>query len=492
MEGLALQIKNTQINFGSKEIFNIKELTAYQNDRIGIVGKNGQGKTTLLNVIAGLIDPDNGEVDRFVDFNYFEQIAEVKEEINAGDLNPQLLSRLNIPKNSVATLSGGEQSKFRLVQLLSNYKLGLLLDEPTTHIDKKSINIMIEELKYYYGTLIFVSHDRYFINSIATKIWEVDNGIIREFSGNYDDYIEQKEHEKLELQRKYQKVTKEKERLEIAVESKRNQARKISNVSEKNKQKNIKPNRLASSKQKDTVQKSMLKTVKSIEKRIDMLDEVHIKKDSKPISFPMVKGLEIHNRFPIMGHNIAITINDNVLLSGLNFQFPLGKKIAIVGDNGTGKTTLLNYIINNQEGITLSSKIVFSTYKQMDYKLFGNISVLEYLMKMSEYKESLICAILSNLGFEETEIRKPISSLSGGEATRISMACLFAKPSNVLILDEPTNFIDLATIEALEKFLNGYRGTVLFTSHDHFFVERVADQIWEMKDKTLHLIKEKK
>ncbi|MBG9498064.1 hypothetical protein ABE44_02560 [Bacillus thuringiensis] len=151
MEGLALQIKNTQINFGSKEIFNIKELTAYQNDRIGIVGKNGQGKTTLLNVIAGLIDPDNGEVDRFVDFNYFEQIAEVKEEINAGDLNPQLLSRLNIPKNSVATLSGGEQSKFRLVQLLSNYKLGLLLDEPTTHIDKKSINIMIEELKYYYG-----------------------------------------------------------------------------------------------------------------------------------------------------------------------------------------------------------------------------------------------------------------------------------------------------------------------------------------------------
>lgn len=128
----------------------------------------------------------------------------------------------------------------------------------------------------------------------------------------------------------------------------------------------------------------------------------------------------------------------------------------------------------------------------MDYKLFGNISVLEYLMKMSEYKESLICAILSNLGFEETEIRKPISSLSGGEATRISMACLFAKPSNVLILDEPTNFIDLATIEALEKFLNGYRGTVLFTSHDHFFVERVADQIWEMKDKTLHLIKEKK
>ncbi|WP_197230048.1 ATP-binding cassette domain-containing protein [Bacillus thuringiensis] len=337
-----------------------------------------------------------------------------------------------------------------------------------------------------------MSHDRYFINSIATKIWEVDNGIIREFSGNYDDYIEQKEHEKLELQRKYQKVTKEKERLEIAVESKRNQARKISNVSEKNKQKNIKPNRLASSKQKDTVQKSMLKTVKSIEKRIDMLDEVHIKKDSKPISFPMVKGLEIHNRFPIMGHNIAITINDNVLLSGLNFQFPLGKKIAIVGDNGTGKTTLLNYIINNQEGITLSSKIVFSTYKQMDYKLFGNISVLEYLMKMSEYKESLIRAILSNLGFEETEIRKPISSLSGGEATRISMACLFAKPSNVLILDEPTNFIDLATIEALEKFLNGYRGTVLFTSHDHFFVERVADQIWEMKDKTLHLIKEKK
>src|SRR5690606_5961585 len=147
--------------------------------------------------------------------------------------------------------------------------------------------------------------------------------------------------------------------------------------------------------------------------------------------------------------------------------------------------------LNNREGITLSSKIVWSTYQQMDYRLMGEISLLEYLMKMSDYNESFIRAILSNLGFEETEIRKPICLLSGGEATRISLAILFAKPSNVLILDEPTNFIDLATIEALETFLSGYRGTVLFTSHDQYFVDKVADQIWEIKDKSLHLIKEK-
>ena len=492
MEGLALQLKNIQVSYGNKDIFNIKELTAYQNDRIGIVGRNGQGKTTLLNVIAGLIDPEVGEVNRFVDFNYFKQISEVQEETNAEYLDAKLLGRLKVPTNSVETLSGGEQSKFRLAQLLSDYKLGLLLDEPTTHIDKKGINFLIEELTYYYGTMIFVSHDRYFINSMATKIWEIDNGEIREFNGNYDDYISQKEQEKLELQRKYYQVSKEKERLEEAVEVKLNQARNISKVSEKNKQRNIKPNRLASSKQKDTVQKSMLKTVKSIEKRIDMLDEIHIKKDQKPISFPVMKELEIHNRFPIMGQNITIAADTNILLSEIDFQFPLGKKIAIVGDNGTGKSTLLNYIVNNREGIILSSKIVFGIYQQMDYKLVGDTSVLEYLMKMSDYPESMIRSILSNLGFEYHGIRKSVSSLSGGEATRISMAALFAKPSNVLILDEPTNFIDLQTIEALEKFLNGYKGTVLFTSHDQYFVQRVADQIWEIKDNSLHLTEKNK
>ncbi|MFJ5767540.1 ribosomal protection-like ABC-F family protein [Lysinibacillus sp. NPDC093210] len=491
MEALALKLKNVQISFGEKEVFDTKELTVYQNDRIGIVGKNGQGKTTLLNIIAGITIPDNGNIERFVDFNYFEQMGELQEETNADYLDSQLLSRLKIPNNSVETLSGGEQSKFRLVQLLSKYKMGLLLDEPTTHVDRASIDIMIEELKYYYGTLIFVSHDRYFINSIATKIWEVENGVIKEFNGNYDQYIEQKRQEKLELQRKYQKVSKEKERLQEAVEVKKIQAKKISIVSEKNKQRSIKPNRLASSKQKDTVQKSMLKTVKSIEKRLDMLEEIHIEKEPKQISFPIVKGLEINNRFPIMGHNITVKAGDNILLSDQDFQFPLGKKIAIVGDNGVGKSTFLNYIMNNHEGITLSSKIVFCTYKQMDYKLIGDTSILNYLMKMSEYKESFIRAILSNLGFKEADIRKPLHSLSGGEATRISLAALFAKPSNILILDEPTNFIDLATIEALEKFLIGYKGTVLFTSHDQLIVERVADQIWEIKDRTLQLIKEK-
>ena len=190
-----------------------------------------------------------------------------------------------------------------------------------------------------------------------------------------------------------------------------------------------------------------------------------------------------------MGQSINLYAGDKLLLDNVDFQFPLGKRIAITGDNGTGKSTLLHSILNEAEGMIVSKKVIFSSYKQMDYKLTGSVPVIDYLMKQTDYPENTVRSILNNLGFKQTEILKPVNTLSGGEAIRISMASLFVRPSNVLILDDPTNFIDIQTIEALEGFIKQYPGTIIFTSHDNYFVEKIADQIWKITDKKLSLMK---
>src|SRR5699024_4346109 len=190
-----------------------------------------------------------------------------------------------------------------------------------------------------------------------------------------------------------------------------------------------------------------------------------------------------------MGQKISIQKGKKYLFDEANFQLPIGKRIAIMGPNGSGKSTLLNHIITNSEGITLSNKIVFSVYKQMAYQLTEDKTILEFLKQDSHMKEPIIRSILNNLGFEQVEIvKKIVSDLSGGEATRLAIAKLFTDPSNVLILDEPTNFIDVQTIEALEVLMKSYRGTILFTSHDKYFVENVEDQIWRIESRKLKLI----
>ena len=486
---LSLELKNIEMNFGNKELLAVDYLTAYQNDRIGVVGRNGQGKTTLLNLVQGSLAPNSGEVNRLVDFNYFKQIEETSELFISEKLDTALLNRLNVPINMSECLSGGEETKLRLARVLSDYQMGLLMDEPTTHLDGKSIRFLIDELKYYYGTLIIVSHDRYFLNQLVTKIWEIEDGSIIEYPGNYSDYVVQKEQKRVETIKASEKVNKEKQRLEQAIEQKRKQAKKMSTVSEKNKKKSIKPDRLSSSKQKDSVQKAVQKTAKALETRVTQLGEVEKIAALKPIRFPSSPALEMHNRFPIMGQSVTLYAGEKLLLNRVDFQFSLGKKIANTGDNGSGKSTLLQHILTAREGITVSQKVRVSSYKQMDYKLTDTMPVIDYLMKQTDYPENTVRSVLNHLGFRQTELSKPVCALSGGEATRISLAVVFIRPSNVIILDEPTNFIDIQTIEALEGFIKNYPGTVIFTSHDQYFVKKTADQIWQITDQRLFLVK---
>ena len=463
-------------------------MTAYQNDKIGIIGANGQGKSTLLKLIAGNLAPDEGSIQREVDFNYFPQMKQVDEQENLELLDWDLMRRLSVPQNQVETLSGGEAAKFRLAQVLSSYQMGLMLDEPTTHLDSASIQTLVDDLQYYYGTMLFVSHDRYFLNQLATKIWEVENGKVTEYIGNFDDYTQQKNQLKLENERAADNYLKERKRLEAAISEKKRQAEKSKKVSAKKRQQNIRPDRLASSKQKDTIQKNLQKSAKAMESRLSQLEERTVGKEKKKIIFPPSKTVEIHNKYPIRGDNFSLIKGDKPLFTNCDFHFGLGRRIAIVGANGSGKSSLLNAILAEDEGIILSPKVVFSVYQQMSYKIAGTESVLNYLLKQTEYPEALVRSILNNLGFAQSELVKSVNALSGGEATRIQIALLFIRPSNVLILDEPTNFIDLNTIEALEKLIQDYQGTVLFTSHDDYFVKNVAEDIYKIENQQLKLL----
>ncbi|SHE98603.1 macrolide transport system ATP-binding/permease protein [Atopostipes suicloacalis DSM 15692] len=488
MENLVLELNHVEKSFMSKNVLTIENLKVYENEKIGIVGGNGEGKSTLLNLIAKKMKPDIGNIHRLIEFEYYEQI---KENINPDytKIDPEHLSRLDVPSHEVAHLSGGEKTRLRLAEYFSTYNLGLLMDEPTTHLDIEGIQFLIDELKYYYGTLLVVSHNRYFLDEIVDIIWEVDNGKITVYPGNYSIYQELKQQELIEQQNAYEKFIKEKSRLEQAAKEKQARAEKLSNVSEKQKNRFVKPDRLSSSKQKDTVQKAAHRSAKAIEKRVEQLETVGKVETDHLIQFPEPENLEMHNDFPIMGQKISIQKGKKYLFDEANFQLPIGKRIAIVGPNGSGKSTLLNHIITNSEGITLSNKIVFSVYKQMAYQLTEDKTILEFLKQDSHMKEPIIRSILNNLGFEQVEIvKKIVSDLSGGEATRLAIAKLFTDPSNVLILDEPTNFIDVQTIEALEVLMKSYRGTILFTSHDKYFVENVADQIWRIESRKLKLI----
>lgn len=479
MQRLIIQLKDIEVTFAAKDILTIPSLAVYENEKIGIIGDNGSGKSTLLKLIAKELKPRQGKVDSQIDFSFFQQQAEVNEQNNT-DLEGELLSRFHIPDNNVETLSGGEQTKYRLTQILSDYQPGMLLDEPTTHLDQKSRRQLIDELSYYYGTLLFVSHDRYFLNALADKVWQVKDGRVTEYQGNYETYCEQKKIEKISQHHDFENYQKKVHRLKKGIETKKEQAAKTTKVSAKNKKKNIRPDRLSSSRQKDTVQKNLQQKAKAMISRLEQLEEVKEVEKERSIVFPKHKMIDIHNPYPIRGENLTIAYGDRIILNQLNFQVPLGKKIALSGDNGSGKSTLLQAILAQKPGIILSPKAVIATYHQMDYQLQDSRPLINYLMGKTDWPEAAVRSLLHKLGFSQLEVKQPLNVLSGGEATRVAIASLFTQPANILILDEPTNFIDLTTIQALESFLKAYQGTVLFTSHDRYFVDKVADEEWKL------------
>ncbi|WP_017754372.1 Msr family ABC-F type ribosomal protection protein [Calidifontibacillus oryziterrae] len=485
---LILKAKDVYVEFTGRDVLDIEELEVYDYDRIGLVGANGVGKSTLFKVLLGELTPVGCKINRLGEFAYIPQLDEVRLQ---AEKDFALVGKLGVEQLDIQTMSGGEETRLKLAQALSAQVHGILADEPTSHLDREGIDFLIGQLKYFTGALLVISHDRYFLDEVVDKIWELKDGKITEYWGNYSDYLRQKEDERKNQAAEYEQFVAERDRLERAAEEKRKHARKLEQkVKGASKKKNTEGGgRLAHQKSMGSKEKKMHNAVKSLEHRIAALGDVEAPENIRRIRFRQSKALALHNPYPIVGTEINKIFGEKVLFENASFQIPLGAKVALTGGNGTGKTTLIQMILNHEDGISISPKAKIGYFAQNGYKYNSNQNVMEFMQEECDYNVSEIRSVLASMGFKQNDIAKSLSVLSGGEIIKLLLAKMLMGRYNILLMDEPSNFLDISSLEALEVLMKEYTGTILFITHDNRLLENVADVIYEIKDKKLNLVR---
>ncbi|QNO14196.1 Msr family ABC-F type ribosomal protection protein [Alkalicella caledoniensis] len=484
---LLIKGKDICVEYSGKDILDIKDIEIYDYHRIGLVGANGSGKSTLLKILLGEIELPGCKINRLGRFAYVPQLDQVS---NTEVKDFSLMGKMGVKEVNLQNMSGGEETRLKIAQALSEQVHGIFADEPTSHLDSEGTEFLIGQLKYYTGALLVVSHDRYFLDEVVDKIWELKNGRITEYWGNYSDYVRQKEEEHQNETVKYQRFVAERDRLQKAVEEKRKQANKIEQKANSGaKKKNTQSaGRLGHQKPTGSKQKKLYNAAKSIENRIEALGDVEAPENTRSIRFRQSKALQLHNPYPIIGSEITKQLGGKLLFDNASFNIPLGSKVALTGGNGTGKTTLLKMILNQEDGITVSPKAMMGYFAQNGYKYNQALGIIEFMTQDCDYNTSEIRSVLASMGFAQTDISKKLSVLSGGEIIKLLIAKMLLGPYNILLMDEPSNFLDLPSIEALERLMKDYKGTIVFVSHDKGLIDNVADVVYDIKDNQLHLV----
>lgn len=478
---LILECRKLKKYFGNYKILDIEELNIYSEDKIGIVGLNGAGKTTLLNIISGKVKADEGIIKVYGKCSYITQLDEIEEK----KIESSISRKFKIENTSKGYFSGGEKTRFKIANGLSEGSNLLLADEPTSNLDMDGINALQKELTKYSGALILISHDREFLDKLCNKIIEIDHGDIKIYKGNYSDYKIQKEKEKDRETFEYNQFTKEKRRLEGAMREKSEKLKKVKNA----------PSRMGNSEARlhkmgnQRAKYNMDRAVKNIEARINHLEVKEKPKEIKKTVIDVNKNGELFSKILISSKNINKEFKDKIIFNNAEFNIYNGTKTALIGSNGSGKSTLIKMIVDGDSDIKLSQKIKIGYFSQSLDILDGDLSIIENVMKDSIYDETFVRTTLSRLLFKREDIYKKVKVLSGGEKVKVSFAKIFLSDINMLILDEPTNYLDIHSTEAIEEALMDYNGTLLFVSHDSRFVNNVADNIISIEDKKLNQFK---
>jgi macrolide transport system ATP-binding/permease protein len=478
---LLIKAKDICVEYAGRDVLDIGELELYAYDRVGLVGGNGAGKSTLLKVLLGEITPSGSKVNRLGQFAYIPQLDEaVLQEVK----DHALMGRLGADRLKVETMSGGEETRLKIAQALSEQVQGIFADEPTCHLDREGTDFLIGQLEYFSGALLIISHDRCFLDEVVDKIWELKDGKITEYWGGYSDYLRQKEEERQQQAARYKQLIAERSRLERAVEEKRNQARKVDQKAKGTARKNGSESggRLAHQKTTGSKQKALYSAAKNMEHRIAALGDVPEPEALHTVRFRQSKALALHNPYPIIGTEISKRFGERVLFDNASFQIPLGAKVALAGGNGAGKTTLFQMILNREPGISVSPKAEIGYFAQNGYKYHRKQGVMDFVQEDCDYQASEIRSVLASMGFSQSDIRKELPVLSGGELIKLQLAKLLLGRHNILLMDEPSNFLDLPGVEALETLMKNYAGTIFFIAHDKRLVENVADRVHEIRE----------
>ncbi|MEE1196168.1 MAG: ABC-F type ribosomal protection protein [Lachnospiraceae bacterium] len=519
---MILNCYNISKAFGTNEILKNASFHIEEREKAALIGPNGAGKSTFLKIIMNQMSPDEGEItlsrdktigylaqhqELDVDGTIFDElmkakagILEMEQKIRKLELDMKVLegnalesamasySRLTHEfdlqngyayksevtgvlkglgfdesefDKAINTLSGGQKTRVALGKLLLTNPDIILLDEPTNHLDMDSIAWLETYLMNYKGAVLIVSHDRYFLDKVVTKIIEIDQGHVRMFAGNYSDYSQKKAALRQAAYSAYLNQQKEI----------RHQEEVIAKLKSFNREKSIKR---AESREK------MLDKIEVLEKPAEQDTKMHLHLEPQVISGNDVLTVE----------GLSKSYPDLPLFEDLNFEIRRGERVAIIGNNGTGKTTILkilNQVLPPDSGtFTLGSKVHIGYYDQEHHVLHMEKTIFEEISDAyPNLTNTEIRNVLAAFLFTGDDVFAPISTLSGGERGRVSLAKLMLSEANFLILDEPTNHLDIDSKEILENALRNYTGTVLYVSHDRYFINQTATRILDLKNQKL-------
>ena len=477
-----LTLQDAELAFGDQPLLDHANLTVMDGERIGVIGRNGTGKSSLLRVIAGADKLDDGSktVMDGLGIAYVEQEPFLPE---ANTLRESLILRgkLNeendeqIKWRQIARLdeylhrfeldgdrplqgaSGGEKKRAALALAFTQNKDLLLLDEPTNHLDIDAILILEELIKSEYRgskSLMVITHDRAFLDSVSTRIIELDRGVLRSYPGNFEAYENRKEQELASediARRKFDKFWAQEEVwIRKGIE-----ARRTRNEGRVRRLERLREERAA---------------------RRDRLGQINLNIDAGMKSGKIVAELE----------KVSLAFGDKIIVKDLNFRLLRGDRLGLVGHNGVGKSTLISLILGKRQPdsgtVKLGTNLQIAYFDQLRAQLDPNKTVAETISPGSEWIEvggskKHIMAYLGDFLFPPRRANVPVSNLSGGERNRLLLARLFALPANLLVLDEPTNDLDIDSLELLEQTLQNYPGTLILVSHDRRFLDNVVTEV---------------
>ncbi|WP_273126184.1 ATP-binding cassette domain-containing protein [Metabacillus sp. HB246100] len=517
---ILLQINQLSKFFGADPILSNIKLEVQTRDKIAIVGRNGAGKSTLLKIIAGKMSYDSGDImkPKDVTIGYLAQDTGLESELsiweemnlvfsdlkkmeasmreleaNMSTTDPatdsiqfdQLLKEYDHlqvkfkekggyqyeadirsvlhglgfsqfdPTTKISSLSGGQKTRLALGKLLLTSPDLLILDEPTNHLDIETLSWLEQYLQGYDGSILIVSHDRYFLDKIVTQVYEISRNTSTKFIGNYSNYLKIKAEN-------YEKDLK-------AFERQQDEVAKLKDFIQKN-----------------LARASTTKLAQSRRKKLEKMDLMHRPLgDEKSANFAFDIARQSGNDV-LKAQDIAVSYDGQTpVVSNISFSISRGDSIALVGPNGIGKSTLLKSIVEKLDALSgsfsLGSHVQIGYYDQQQADLTSNKRVLDELWDEYPNKtEKEIRTILGNFLFSGDDVLKPVSTLSGGEKARLALSKLMLQQANFLILDEPTNHLDLDSKEILENALIDYPGTILFVSHDRYFINRIATKVFEL------------